>query len=165
MTDESPHRIGVFLVDDHPLVRQGLASLLTQAGFTVSGEADSAQAMLAHPGLASAQVLILDLTLGQSSGLALIPALCRRGLRVVVYSLNEDAPSLRRALVAGAAGYVTKTEAAQSLIEAIRMVLAGGSYLSPRAADALDPNLSQRQQQSYDRLGLGCDAVEAAIRW
>jgi DNA-binding NarL/FixJ family response regulator len=53
---------------------------------------------------------------------------------VVVYSMHEEAAIVRRALVAGASGYVTKGEAAQSLVEAIRAVLAGGNYISPRAA-------------------------------
>jgi DNA-binding NarL/FixJ family response regulator len=134
MNDRSRPRVRIFLVDDHPLVRQGLALLLEQAGFAIGGEADGAQGMLAHPGLASAQVVVLDLTLGPASGLELIPTLCRRGLRVVVYSMHEEAAIVRRALVAGASGYVTKGEAALSLVEAIRAVLAGGNYISPRAA-------------------------------
>ncbi len=139
MNDRSPPRISVFLVDDHPLVRQGLALLLAQAGFAIAGEADNAPSTLAHPGLATAQIVVLDLGLGSASGLELIPALCQRGLRVVVYSMHDEPTIVRRALAAGAAGYVTKGEAAQSLIEAIRTVLAGRNYLSPRAADALAP--------------------------
>jgi DNA-binding NarL/FixJ family response regulator len=134
MNDRSRPRVSIFLVDDHPLVRQGLALLLEQAGFAIGGEADGVQAMLAHPGLASAQVVVLDVTLGPDSGLELIPTLCRRGLRVVVYSMREDAAVVRRALAAGASGYVTKSEAAQLLVEAIRAVLSGATYISPRAA-------------------------------
>jgi DNA-binding NarL/FixJ family response regulator len=135
MDDRSRPRASIFLVDDHPLVRQGLALLLEQAGFAIGGQADGLQAMLAHPGLASAQVVVLDLTLGPASGLESIPTLCRRGLRVVVYSMHEEAAVVRRALAAGASGYVTKGEPAPSVVEAIRAVLAGANYISPRAAN------------------------------
>jgi two-component system, NarL family, invasion response regulator UvrY len=86
MRNQSQHRVSVFLVDDHPLVRQGLALMLEQAGFAVGGEADSLEATLAHPGLTSAQVVVLDLSLDRTNGLDLIPILCQRGTRVVVYS-------------------------------------------------------------------------------
>ena len=167
MMNRSPTGVAVFLVDDHPLVRQGLALILEQAGFTVAGEADSVEGTRAHPGLASAQVAILDLSLDQANGMDLIPDLCRRGVRVVVYSMHEDAVIVRRALAAGAKGYITKREAAQSLVPAIRAVLDGGDYVSPRAAAELaqhrgDPDLSRQQEQLYDLLGQGCDAHEIA---
>jgi DNA-binding NarL/FixJ family response regulator len=137
MNDRSPSRVSVFLVDDHLLVRQGLALLLEQAGFAIAGAAANAASTLAHPGLAAAQVVVLDLGLGPASGLELIPALCQRGLPVVVYSMHDEVTVVRRTLAAGAAAYVTKGEAAHSLVEAIRTVLAGRLYLSPSAADAL----------------------------
>jgi DNA-binding NarL/FixJ family response regulator len=124
-------------VDDHPLVRQGLAMMLQQSGFNVGGEADCIQGTLDHPGLGSVQVLILDVTLEHASGVDLIPELCRRGIRVIVYSMHEEPAIVSRALAAGAKGYVTKRETAQSLAEAIRTVAAGGSYISPRAAAAI----------------------------
>ncbi len=138
--DECPKqpRINVFLVDDHPLVRQGLAVMLEQGGFEVGGEADTVRSTLDHPSLSSVQVLLLDVTLEQACGLDLIPELCRRGIRVVVYSMHEDPVVVRLAMSAGAAGYVTKRETAQSLPEAILTVAAGGSYISPRAAAALE---------------------------
>jgi len=143
MNDRSPPRISVFLVDDHPLVRRGLVLLLEQAGLAIAGEAENAPSALAHPRLASAQVVVLDLGLEPASGLELIPALCQRGLRVVVYSMHDEASIVRRTLAAGSAGYVTKGEAAQSLIEAIHAVLAGRHYLSPAAAAALAPTVTE----------------------
>ncbi len=137
MKNFAQNPITVFLVDDHPLIRQGLTLVLEQGGCTVGGEADGIRAALDHPGLSSAQVVLLDILLEQASGMDLIPELCRRGLRVVVYSMHEDPAVVRRALAAGAMGYVTKREAAQSLIEGIGAVVAGGRYISPRAADAL----------------------------
>lgn len=136
---ECPKQSGitVFLVDDHPLVRQGLTVMLEQGGFAVDGEADSIESTLDHPGLEYVQVVVLDLTLDQASGMDLIPALCRRGIRVVVYSIHEEPAVVQRALAAGASAYVTKRETAQSLAEAVRTAAAGGSYISPRAAAAL----------------------------
>ena len=169
MTSGSQTIIAVFLVDDHPLVRQGLALILEQAGFTIAGEADSVEGTRAHPGLAAAQVAILDLSLDQANGMDLLPDLCQRGIRVVVYSMHEDAAIVRRTLAAGAKGYITKREAAQALVPAIRAVLDGGDYVSPRAAAELaqhrgDPDLSRQQEQLYDLLGQGCDTHEIATR-
>lgn len=169
MTYDSAARSTVFLVDDHPLVRQGLSLLLSQSGFVVSGEADSREATLAHPALGTTQVVVLDLTLDHATGLDLIPVLCRRGLRVVVYSMHEDPVLVQRALAAGAMGYVTKREAAQSLPAAVRTVVSGGTSISPRAAAALAqhaaaPELSRQQQQLFELLGQGCTTEEIAAR-
>lgn len=165
----SQPRIALFLVDDHPLVRQGLASMLEQEGFAICGEAESPEGTLAHPGLASAQVVLLDLTLDGGSGVELIPLLCLRGLRVVIYSMHEDGGIVRRALQAGAHGYVTKREAARSLSEAIRAVALGGSYVSSRASRGLtrqgaEPDLSDQQQRLYVLLGQGAAADEIAAQ-
>jgi DNA-binding NarL/FixJ family response regulator len=167
MKNSAPSRIAVFLVDDHPLVLQGLAAMLEHEGFAVSGTADTPQAALAHPGLAAARVVLLDLTLERANGLDLIPPFARRGLRVVVFSMHEDGAVVRRALQSGAHGYVTKRETAQSLPQAIRAVAGGGSYISPRASGQLeqhaaDPDLSLQQQRLYDLLGQGADADEIA---
>lgn len=169
MTGRMSRDATVFLVDDHPLVRQGLSLMLQQAGFAVGGESDSIASTLDHPGLNCSNVVLLDITLERSSGFDLIPVLSGRNIRVVVYSMHEDPSVVRRAMAGGAAGYVTKREAAQSLAEAIRTVLAGGTYVSPRAAAALaqhasEPDLSRQQQQLYDLLGQGFDAEEIARR-
>ena len=71
-------------------VYTAVLAMLEQEGFAVSGEADTPQAALTHPGLAAARVVLLDLTLKRANGLDLIPLLCQRGLRVVVYSMHED---------------------------------------------------------------------------
>lgn len=139
--------------------------MLLQGGFEVAGESDSYNGTLDHPGLSSVQIVVLDITLGQASGVDLIPALCRRDIRVVVYSMHEDPAVVRRALAAGAAGYVTKRETAQSLTEAIRTVAAGGSYISPRAAAALGAmgqSLSALEHQVRDATRLDKGAPDLA---
>ena len=157
----------IFLVDDHPLVRTALAQLLAGAGFAPDGQAGSSAEALAHPTLASSRLAVVDLALGEESGLDLIRKLRERGMAVLVYSMHESSTVIRRALAAGAGGYVTKREAAESLAAAIRAVLAGSRYLSPRAEAALQEltpldGLSGQQQQIYRLLGQGASNEDIA---
>lgn len=157
----------VFLVDDHPVVRDGLTHLLQTAGFTVSGEADSAQAALAHPALSQSSLIVVDISLGEGDGVELIRQLCELGKKTLVYSMHEDASTIRHALRAGANGYVTKREAASSLAPAIAAIANGAQYLSLRAATALkEPSeldtLSGQQREIYCLLGQGYANEEIA---
>lgn len=164
-----PDAIRIFLVDDHPLVRAALAQLLGNAGYVLSGQAASPAEALNHPALAGSHLAIVDLTLEKDSGLELIPTLRARPLPVLVYSMHESSHIIRQALAAGAAGYVTKREAAESLLAAIRAILAGRQGLSPRAAAALCTGqplaeLSGQQLQIYRLLGQGATNEEIARR-
>jgi DNA-binding NarL/FixJ family response regulator len=163
----------VFLVDDHPLVRQGLTVVLSQAGFTVCGEASHGRETLEHPQLASADVAVLDLALGEENGVDLIAALRERGVRVLIYSMHEEPSRVSAALAAGAGGYVTKREVGQCLVEAVHEVLAGKLYVSPRASAGLAKrvanrdsddlaSLSEQQRHVYRLLGEGASADEIA---
>ena len=78
----------IFLVDDHTMVREGLAVVLTQAGFEICGQAASISETLAHPGLIFAHLAVIDLSLGEDSGLTLIKALADRKLSLLVYSMG-----------------------------------------------------------------------------
>ena len=155
-----PERPRIFLVDDHPLVRAALAQLLAGAGFAPVGQAGAPAEALAHPALAASRLAVVDLALGEENGFDLIRKLRARGLAVLVYSMHEGPNAIRRALDAGAGGYVTKREAAESLATAIRAVLGGTRYLSPRAEAALQEltplnGLSGQQRQIYRLLGQG----------
>ena len=155
-----PDQPRLFLVDDHPLVRTALAQLLAGAGFDPAGQAGTSAEALAHPALAASHLAVVDLAFGQEGGIDLIRKLRARGQAVLVYSMHEESHVIRRALEAGAGGYVTKREAAESLATAIRAVLAGARYLSPRAEAALQEltpvdGLSGQQQQIYRLLGQG----------
>ena len=155
-----PDQPRLFLVDDHPLVRTALAQLLAGAGFDPAGQAGTSAEALAHPALAASHLAVVDLALGEEGGIDLIRKLRARGQAVLVYSMHEESHVIRRALEAGAGGYVTKREAAESLATAIRAVLAGARYLSPRAEAALQEltpvdGLSGQQQQIYRLLGQG----------
>lgn len=154
------------------MVRQGLAAVLTQAGLMVCGEASDCCETLQLPQLASADLAIVDLALGEDNGLDLITALRNRGVHVLVYSMHEETSQVTAALAAGAGGYVTKREVALHLVEAVCEVLAGRLYISPRAAASLvqtvtsrNPDmleLSEQQRQVYYLLGEGFSTAEIA---
>lgn len=157
----------IFLVDDHPMVRAGLAHILQGAGYAVAGEAGGLKEALAHPGLAQSRLVLLDLSLGAESGLDRLEELRARGPAVLVYSMHQESVLIRRALAGGAGGYVTKREAAKSLLEAVETVLSGALYLSPLAKAALremppSEGLSVQQQQLYRLLGRGFTNEEIA---
>lgn len=131
----------VFLVDDHPAVREGLRLLLRQAGIDVCGEAADAAGALGAVRDAAPDLVMVDLSLGEESGLPLLRALggAAPGVPLLVHSMHEDPFHVQQALAAGAAGYVTKREVASLLAHAIGELLEGRQYTSPRAAQALAP--------------------------
>ena len=132
---EPPARI--FLVEDHPAVRRELARMLTQEGFTVCGEAAQRIDALERLGAARPDLAIVDLSVGDGGGLALIADLGLQNVPVLVYSLHEGPLGIERALAAGAAGYVSKREPTETLVQAIGAVLAGRTFVAPRAARSL----------------------------
>ncbi|HOX01835.1 MAG TPA: response regulator transcription factor [Candidatus Paceibacterota bacterium] len=174
MPTKAAKPVRLFLVDDHAMVRAGLVTVLKQSGFGICGQAGSLQEALAHPGLNSADLVLVDLSLGAKSGLELIKNLQERRLRSLVYSMHEDSNVVRKAFAAGAAGYVTKREAASCLVEAVHSVLAGNRYVSPRAGIGLvargsadaeahpSGELSEQQQRLYELLGEGFSGEEIA---
>lgn len=171
-----PIRLG--LVDDHPGVRQGFAVLLEQAGCEVCFAVGNAAAALAGVAGKEPDVLVVDLHLGNDDGVALIRAVADRhpAIAVVVYSMYQDAVRVRRALSAGAAGYVTKNESTDVLAEAVAEVAAGRRYLSPRCRHVMDQapvspgavdvrtTLSDQEYRVFSALGEGWTTVEIAAR-
>jgi len=140
----TPPPARVFLVDDHPLVRESLSSLIErQPGLTVCGEAGDANAALAAIGAARPDVAIVDLSLGGRPGLELVRDLKQMypGVAVLVLSMHDEDLYAERALRAGARGYVMKREATRNVIDAIRCLLDGRIYLSARMATALATKL------------------------
>ena len=130
----------VFLVDDHPLVRESLTSLIEQQpDLRVCGEADSARSALATIGGAMPDVAIVDLSLGDHSGLDLIRDLRKLHpeVAVLVLSMHDEDLYAERALRAGARGYIMKREATRNVILAIRRIREGKIALSPRFAESL----------------------------
>lgn len=147
MTDErdlpSIAKVGakkVLLVDDHPIVRERLAELINdEPDLVVCGEADDAQSTLAAIKRQPPDVAIIDLSLKDTYGIELIKDLGKRypKLPTLVLSMHDETVYAERALRAGAKGYVTKQEATQQVLKALRKVLAGGIYFSEPMAEAV----------------------------
>jgi DNA-binding NarL/FixJ family response regulator len=134
---QSRRPITILLVDDNEAVRQGLALLLGRDGLAVCTQAAAAGEALARLADAVPDLALVDLSLGEEDGLGLIAALAARGIPVLVCSLHEEPDYVKRALEAGARGYLTKREAPRELLRAIEDVLDGWVMVSPRAADTL----------------------------
>src|SRR5438034_7230818 len=129
---DTSKKFKVLLVDDHPIVRQGLAQLINQEpDMTVCSEAeDAAKAFQAistlHP-----HIVVVDITLKDSDGIELIKNIKATNpqLPLLVLSMHEESLYCERALRAGAKGYIMKQEATTSVLTAIRRVLKGDLYL------------------------------------
>jgi DNA-binding NarL/FixJ family response regulator len=148
MKDGSPAAIRLFVVDDHPVVREGLRLLLEQQGILICGEAGDATTALAAIPATSPDLVMVDLSLGQESGLTLLRALASLLPRVpcLVYSMHEDSFHVQQAFAAGATGYVTKREIPAMLTLAIGELLAGRHYTSPRVEKVLGAHPAERRK-------------------
>lgn len=136
--------IRVLLADDHPVVRSGYLRLLEQApDIRVSAEAATGEAAYAAFVADPPDVLATDLSMPGGGGLELIRRVLLRApsARILVFSMYDGLPLVRRALEAGARGFLTKAAAPQSLVDAVRALHAGARYLG---AD-LPPGLLQRE--------------------
>lgn len=173
-------KAGILVVDDHPIVRQGLADLLdSQDDFcccsSVGELVKAEEAVVAH----KPDLVLLDLRLGQADGLESIKALKSRfeNLRIVVISQFDETVYAERALRAGAMGYVMKDQATEEVLGAVRSVLGGKVYLSramtnrvlnsnfagkfqPQAAAV--ENLTDRELHVLQLLGIGTSTRKIA---
>jgi DNA-binding NarL/FixJ family response regulator len=130
----------VFVVDDHPLVRDGLAARLEkEPDLELCGEAESIEQAVPQISANRPNVVILDISLGRQDGLELLEhiRMIEGPIRTVVLSTYEEDLYAERALRAGAMGYVHKSASWDVVIEAIRAVLQGKRYLSPEVSDRL----------------------------
>jgi DNA-binding NarL/FixJ family response regulator len=135
--DTDSQKRSVFIVDDHPLVREWLTTLINQqTDLAVCGEAATAAEATQAVGASKAEVVIVDISLKDSSGIELIKDLKQAcpSLVVLVLSMHEETHYAERALRAGAQGYIMKRETTKKVIEAIRTVLEGKFYLSEAVA-------------------------------
>ena len=172
--------VRVVVVDDHPVFRLGLVALLRSLeGFVVVGEAASAGEALALVD-ADADVVLMDLHLGDGSGIEVTRDLVRRwpGVKVLVVTMQEDDDSVAAAMRAGAHGYLLKSADPQALERAVRavtdgeMILGAGvaeramaSVLSRRAtAGVAFPELTDREREVLDLLARGHDNATIARR-
>lgn len=168
----SQSRTRLFLVDDHPLVREWLGQLLqAQADFDVVGQAEEPAAAIAAMTAAPPDVAIVDLSLRTGTGLELIKELRAKlpAVQIVVLSMHEELVQVERALRAGASGYVMKRESTTRIVEAIRSVRGGSIYANPEVLARLAERmvgrrstppgsvdtLSDRELEVFRRMGEG----------
>src|ERR1700732_667083 len=126
--DKPVSRRHVFIVDDHPLVREGLANLINQqSDLTVCGQAEDAAQALAGIGAGRAELALIDISLKTASGLELVKdlKLHHPEVALIVLSMHDEMLYAERAIRAGARGYVMKRETTKKIIAAIHQVLAG----------------------------------------
>ena len=165
-------RARVLIVDDHPIVRDGLAAeLATEPDLEVCGEAEDVAGALEQIRSARPDVAIIDISLKNGNGVDLIKRLRARNdpVRIVVWSMYPEDLYAERALRAGAQGYVHKGRATREILDALRAVLAGKIYLSGDQADRLLQRLvsgqtverspiealSDRELEAFELMGQG----------
>ncbi len=131
----------VLVVDDHPMVREGLRSMLDADGIEVAGEAGSGADAVQRAGELAPDLVLLDLELPDMDGLSVLARLkeTHPQIPVLVVTMHEDPQRVRRAVQAGAAGYVLKGVDRQELLAGVRVVCSGGSVLD---ADLLRATLA-----------------------
>lgn len=141
----------MLIVDDHPIVRQGLRSLLsTYDTFEVVGEAASAPEALVCFKAMHPDVTLVDIRLGEASGLDLLDAILDEEptAKVVIVSSFDDHEYIDRSLKAGAKGYVLKADSPSVLVAAIETVASGGQALGPEVAAHVVDHLSGRHSET-----------------
>ena len=171
-SNPSAPKCKVFLVDDHPIVRQGLALFIErEPDLMVCGEAEDATSALQAIRESAPDFVILDISLNGPDGLELLKTLRVRypNLPALVLSMHDESVYAERALRAGANGYIMKQEAADKVITAIRHILGGDVYLSDRLTKQMlqqfvngtisprDPlaKLSDRELEVFRLIGAG----------
>ncbi|MGI8437227.1 MAG: response regulator [Chthoniobacterales bacterium] len=175
-------KVQVLLVDDHAVVREGLAQLLEgEPDLAVCGEAASAEQALDVAAKARPDLAIVDISLGGANGLELIKNLkaLQPALHILVLSMHDESHFAERALRAGANGYVMKREARTQIMDAVRAVSAGQLFVSeriragmlhqylhgPRKGESSPiSRLSDRELEVLTLLGRGSSSKEIAAR-
>jgi DNA-binding NarL/FixJ family response regulator len=173
-------KVRILLVDDHPIMREGLTRVIEEAAdLTVCAQAESIERALELIGTSQPDLVIVDIALGGQNGLELIKDVKVRypKLPVLVHSMHEEQVYAQRSLRAGARGYLMKQEPAPKLLQAIRRVLAGEIYVSEtttrqmlqRLADSSSTKsvspverLSDRELEVFESLGQGRKTREIA---
>jgi DNA-binding NarL/FixJ family response regulator len=148
--------IGVFIADDHPVVRQGIRQIVAATDdITVVDEATTGHEALQRLADIQCDLVLLDLSLPDIDGLDLLKQLKREYPQrpVLVLTMHSEDQFALRALKAGASGYLTKESAPGELVGAVRKVVAGGRYISQRLAESLAAHLGpDAEKPIHERL-------------
>ncbi|MEM7810429.1 MAG: response regulator transcription factor [Planctomycetota bacterium] len=172
----------IMIVDDHPVVREGLCQLITQQpDLEVCSEAESVAGAFRAYMNSTPDLVIIDLSLSDGSGIELIKEIKARNehARMLVTSMHDETLFAERVLRAGAKGYVSKQEPTTNLLDAIRQVLEGRVYLSSTMSDQMlhrmvagadiseqSPidSLSDRELEVFEMIGQGLTTREIATK-
>jgi DNA-binding NarL/FixJ family response regulator len=141
----------VLLVDDHPVVREGLAERINrEADFTVCCVAENDREAMVAIERCAPDIVVLDLALPRSHGMEVLQDIHARypRLPVMIFSMHEESVYAERVLRGGARGYLMKHEKPERLLDGMRAILSGGYALSPSASSQLLQNLSQPVRES-----------------
>ncbi|MGD9549322.1 MAG: response regulator [Candidatus Krumholzibacteriia bacterium] len=144
----------LLIVDDHPLVRSGIKALIQlEPDLAVCGEAEDQATALRMIGVLEPDLVLVDISLKNSNGLNLIREITQNhpGVMTLAVSMHDEYTYAIRCLKAGAKGYIMKQEGTEKILEAIRCVLGGRTYLSP-----------DMTQCAVDQLGTGKPAPSAS---
>jgi DNA-binding NarL/FixJ family response regulator len=170
----------IFLIDDHPVVRQGLKQLIGQEpDMTVCGEAEDPNEALEGLAETRPDLVILDLSMNNGDGIGFIKSIRQKypDMAVLVLTMHDETFFAERALRAGASGFLTKQEASDKVLAAVRTLLAGDMYVSNRISprlvkrlleggslrdDPLMSHLSARERQVFVMIGRGRTVSEIA---
>jgi DNA-binding NarL/FixJ family response regulator len=181
MTEATPSKHSILIIDDHPIIHDGLKILMeTEQDMEIVAEAHSAAEAMEQLKKQLPDIAIVDLSLGDSDGTYLIQQIMKKypKLRVLVYTMSEEKLFAERTAAAGAHGYVMKTTPPAILKAAIRTVLAGGLHFTPetlqhiqnesdgrkRESHTLVDRLSNREMDIFKLVGHGMDTVSIAAK-
>lgn len=163
--------IRILLVDDHPMVREGLvARLQAVSRFEVVGEAGNRAEALAQLAGTQPDVVLMDVGLKDVNGIALGAEMLAQqpSIKLLMFSMYDNPEYVQRALTAGARGYVLKDAPAQEIVSAIDAVASGGTFLSAAVSGRLfrgqapKPVLTPRESEILSALGRGASSKQIA---
>lgn len=170
----------ISILDDHPIVIEGLKKLIdSQEDMQVIGSAEDANTALLQIAKLKPEIVILDITLKDRSGVDLIKKLkaTHEGIQIIVYSMHDENVYAERCLRAGAMGYVMKAEQPTRVIQGIRQIASGSFFFSAALLGSIvsggstrggasrgEPArmLSDRQLEIFEMVGRGCDSHSMA---
>lgn len=146
-----PSKRTVLIVDDHPMMRQGLAQLINnEPDLVAAGEAENAQQALQLAAVSAPDLVLADISLPDKHGLELLKDLqaLHPGLAVLVVSMHDESLYAERVLRAGGRGYIMKQEGGMKMVEAIRTVLSGQIYVSEKMSAKILEIFSGRRSET-----------------